>query len=752
AGGCFVAELIPAAFGTLVHRAFVEFERQRRIFDLPERKFYRARPGLDLAVRFHGQPASNAVGPAAGPQTQMVQNIVLSWLAGGRIFELKTVQINDRPQIPRPCIDATNVGYNVEWSQELRLERSLREYVGAHMLLEMLRASAVLDGAYEDESFARSDWIFDFSVGYDLKGIRHPRVVEFMRSCMHADGIIAELRPQIPARYTGLRDLPFERDIVRSATLSTFHGCPADEIEDICEFILRQMGLHVTIKLNPTLLGVERCEQLLHDEMGYQEIRVAPEHFDADLKFDEMVPMVQRLQKTAAQRGLGLGVKLTNTLVIRNHKTFFSDDVMYLSGAPLHVLTMNILRDVRNALGPEFPISFSAGIDAHNFARAMSCNLTPITTCTDLLRPGGYGRLPLYLVNLENEMERLGVRTVGDFILRVEHRGEDAARQAIAELKTALQRSAATSAMDPVQRESILAGADDFVRRLEHRACEAIRGSPFQDVRAALGAVWKTRPDSLHSVLRSGRERSDLEQLYRRMVALAGMLNIEPVVERTTHDPRYAAGRNSRVPRKIGSQLMLYDCINCDKCVPVCPNDANFVYHAKPQEFTYVNYRWEDGTFVEEPGARFVVVKEHQIANYADFCNECGNCDVFCPEDGGPFVEKPRFFSSLESWSHDDGVAFYVRPGRQNTIWGRFEDGAEHLLQVDPETGHAVFKSAGMEVDVDTTTHRPSGARFPKGEVEAGTRLDMRAYHVLRTLLDGVLSPDFVNYINTRRF
>ncbi len=53
--------------------------------------------------------------------TSLLQNIVLSWLAGSRIIELKTVQILDELKIPRPCIDATNVGYNVEWSQELKL-------------------------------------------------------------------------------------------------------------------------------------------------------------------------------------------------------------------------------------------------------------------------------------------------------------------------------------------------------------------------------------------------------------------------------------------------------------------------------------------------------------------------------------------------------------------------------------------------------------------------------------------------------
>ena len=101
-------------------------------------------PGSTLSVRFHGHRASTPLGPAAGPHDQLVQNIVLSWLGGSRIIELKTVQILDELKIPRPCIDVANVGYNVEWSQELRLEQSLREYVGAAMFIEILKASKLL--------------------------------------------------------------------------------------------------------------------------------------------------------------------------------------------------------------------------------------------------------------------------------------------------------------------------------------------------------------------------------------------------------------------------------------------------------------------------------------------------------------------------------------------------------------------------------------------------------------------------------
>ena len=118
---------------------FSNIEREGKIFDLPANKFFRGIPGLDLSVDFHGHRAATPLGPAAGPHGQLAQNIALSWLGGSRIIELKTVQILDELKIPRPCIDAANVGYNVEWSQELRLEQSLREYVKAAMLLEILK-------------------------------------------------------------------------------------------------------------------------------------------------------------------------------------------------------------------------------------------------------------------------------------------------------------------------------------------------------------------------------------------------------------------------------------------------------------------------------------------------------------------------------------------------------------------------------------------------------------------------------------
>ena len=58
-------------------------------------------------------------------------------------------------------------------------------------------------------------------------------------------------------------------------TLSTFHGCPPDEIEAIARYLLDEIGVDVIVKLNPTLLGFDEVAYLLHDRMGYHDL--APE-------------------------------------------------------------------------------------------------------------------------------------------------------------------------------------------------------------------------------------------------------------------------------------------------------------------------------------------------------------------------------------------------------------------------------------------------------------------------------------------
>ena len=277
-----MAELVPIPLGLLLKRAFREYRREDKIFDLAKSKFFRGIPGLDFSVAFHGHRASTPLGPAAGPHGQLAQNIALSWLGGSRIIELKTVQILDKLTIPRPCIDVSNVGYNVEWSQELTLEQSLREYVKAAMFLEIVKASRLLG-----DDFPYGDTLFDMSVGYNLDGIRAPRLRKWIASMKDAREVIDELRGELTGPWEQYSDLDFPTCISDTVSLSTFHGCPAAEIEDIVTFLLTEMGCHVTIKLNPTLLGKPEVKRLLHGVLGYRDIQLHPEAFDKDLLFDE---------------------------------------------------------------------------------------------------------------------------------------------------------------------------------------------------------------------------------------------------------------------------------------------------------------------------------------------------------------------------------------------------------------------------------------------------------------------------------
>ncbi len=690
-----MAELVPAPFPLLLRRMLREWEREQKVFDLPTRRFWSGSGSIDLSTIVHGRRVANPLGPAAGPHGQMAQNVLLSWLAGGRFIELKTVQVNDRLTIPRPCIDMETVGYNVEWSQELRLADSLREYVKGSMLIEVARAAGLLgrpDQPRLDEP------VLDLSVGYDLAGVRSPAVRAWIEAMKDARAEVESLRREIPDELRRWRELDFPSALSDQVTLSTFHGCPAEEIEAISLFLMREMGLHVTVKLNPTLLGREAVDGLLHDVLGYRDVETRREDFERDLQWGRALEMTDRLAERARALGRELRLKLSNTLVVRNHRSFFppEEPVMYLSGPPLHVVTLSLVERVRRAR-PEVPLSFSAGVDNRNFPDCVALGLAPVTVCTDLLKPGGYGRLPRYLTNLGERMRGLGVSTLGDYVVKACGRGEEAVGQVVPP------------------------------SRLREELLDSLRSD---------------RVD-LPSVL----ERAGQQTRYGELVRTAAVLNTPVVVARAAADPRYRAGAQ-QPPRRIGRHLRLFDCINCDKCLPACPNDANFVYQTEPFAAEYRNYRVESGRAVAVDGGRFEVRERHQIATFQDFCNDCGNCDTFCPEDGGPYLEKPRLFGSLAAFRRYQALdGFCVeRCDGTEVMWGRMA-GIEYRLEVDRAADRASFTDGVVTLELRHST-RAVVTATPAPEAVAGHTLDLRAHLTMALLLDGVLDRRRANPVN----
>jgi len=373
---------------------FRELDARDTVMGIPKANFQV--PTAAMAREMFGHTVAAPLGVAAGPHSQLAQNIVSSWLCGARFIELKTVQILDEIEVSRPCIDVEDEGYNCEWSQELKLEASFTEYLNAWVLLHALAHRLGLPGPGTH---------FNMSVGYDLKGIQTPRVQAYIAAMRHGGAALADAVARVATVYPAVKDLDIPDELSNHITLSTMHGCPPDEIQRIATFLLTEVGVHTWVKLNPTLLGAPRLRGMLNATQGF-DIEVPDSAFDHDPKFDQAVAMVRNLAATARDLPLQFGLKLTNTLEVRNHRTVFppAEKMMYLSGRALHPLTLNLAQLISEELDGQVPISFCGGADAGNFADLVADGLGPVTVCTDLLKPGGYARLQQYLRNLDTAM------------------------------------------------------------------------------------------------------------------------------------------------------------------------------------------------------------------------------------------------------------------------------------------------------------------------------------------------------------
>jgi len=108
-----------------------EYSERKEIFGIPEELFFVPKPDDKFRMQRYGKTLETPIGVAAGPHTQMAQNIIVAWLCGARYMELKTVQTLDELNVSKPCIDMQDEGYNCEWSQELKIYESFDEYLKA---------------------------------------------------------------------------------------------------------------------------------------------------------------------------------------------------------------------------------------------------------------------------------------------------------------------------------------------------------------------------------------------------------------------------------------------------------------------------------------------------------------------------------------------------------------------------------------------------------------------------------------------
>jgi putative selenate reductase len=101
----------------------------------------------------------------------------------------------------------------------------------------------------------------------------------------------------------------------------------------------------------------------------------------------------------------------------------------------------------------------------------------------------------------------------------------------------------------------------------------------------------------------------------------------------------YHRTENEKLPRAVDHDLEMWGCVACNFCVTVCPNDAFF--------------RLPTPSNMEIDGRQ-------QYLLLAELCNECGNCMVFCPENGDPAQIKPKLYLEQARFEAGAGQGFLI--------------------------------------------------------------------------------------------
>lgn len=389
-------KMTPIPFKKLINRILCEYENEKTVFGVRYPYIKKDNKTLEL----FGEKAETPFGPAAGPNTQLAQNIVAAYFAGSRFFELKTVQIMDGEElaacISRPCILAEDEGYNCEWSTELLVSQACDEYIKAWLALKVFSKKFGLGSP--------DGFIFNMSVGYDLEGIKSKKIDRFIESLKDASitpqwkeykNILKEFFPK-DAEY--IDNIPSK--VCTSVTLSTLHGCPPQEIERIASYLIAEKHLNTFVKCNPTILGYDFARETL-DKMGYDYISFDDRHFREDLQYCDAVPMFTRLKTLAESKGLEFGLKLSNTFPVDVKAGELPSEEMYMSGKSLFPLTVEMANRISKQFNGKMRISYSGGADFFNIDKLFEAGIWPITVATTILKPGGYNRLKQLAEKLE---------------------------------------------------------------------------------------------------------------------------------------------------------------------------------------------------------------------------------------------------------------------------------------------------------------------------------------------------------------
>lgn len=385
--------MIPIPFPEMLNKLLTEYKEYKTFYGVPVVSSDKLVP----------------IGPAAGPHTQLAGNIVAAYGAGATYFELKTVQIleGEALQIKKPCIYVGHEVFNTEWSTELTVEQARDEYIKAFLLIQVLSLEFSLTKV--------SDIHFIMSVGYDLAGIRSQKVDRFLEDMKNAKET-EEWRQDCEYIRNHLElfsnvdrkaiDAMKENAVISdTVTLSTMHGCKGEEIESIATYLIKEKQLNTFIKMNPTLIGKERVEELLK-EKGYETLLLEEDTFANDITLDMAKKIILSCQKTANQCGRIFGIKLTNTLPVKTKENELEAGTMYMSGPALYPIAIAVANELNKQIDAPLAISYSGGADQLNIKELLETGIKPVTVSSLLLKAGGYKNITKLIKQSEGYKEK----------------------------------------------------------------------------------------------------------------------------------------------------------------------------------------------------------------------------------------------------------------------------------------------------------------------------------------------------------
>ncbi|MBM3405241.1 MAG: FAD-dependent oxidoreductase, partial [Bacteroidetes bacterium] len=147
----------------------------------------------------------------------------------------------------------------------------------------------------------------------------------------------------------------------------------------------------------------------------------------------------------------------------------------------------------------------------------------------------------------------------------------------------------------------------------------------------------------------------------------------------------------------------------CNTCVTVCPNLANYHYHTKPEVLRLQKASRNGDQVKIEDHKVFRIEQVHQILHIADFCNECGNCETFCPSSGAPYKDKPHFFLTVQSFNACD-EGFMISKLSHATIL--IQKNHNRITTLSHMADRYVYETEELEATFDLSDFRLQHVRF----------------------------------------